>query len=83
MQYKNSIVKSGLRFLTLLIHLSCITVSGQTQLWSDYQLTANGDTINRLDQQKRKQGPWVIRLEEVRGEPGYEEEGYYWYDKKE
>jgi hypothetical protein len=55
----------------------------KAQLWIDYQLTANGDTINRVDQLKRKQGPWVIRLEEVRGEPGYEEEGFFRYDKKE
>ena len=55
----------------------------KAQLWIDYQLTANGDTINRVDQLKRKQGPWVIRLEEVRGEPGYEEEGFFKYDKKE
>jgi hypothetical protein len=83
MQYKNSMVKSGLRFLTLLINLICFGTVGQTQIWSDYQLTANGDTINRIDQQKLRQGPWVIRLEEVRGEPGYEEEGYYWYNRKE
>lgn len=57
--------------------------SAQSQVWLDYTLTSNGDTINRVDKQKKKQGPWVIRLEEVRGELGYEEEGYFLDDKKE
>jgi hypothetical protein len=57
--------------------------SAQSQAWLDYTLTSNGDTINRVDKQKKKQGPWVVRLEEVRGEPGYEEEGYFLDDKKE
>ena len=51
--------------------------AAQSQAWLDYSLTPNGDTINRLDKQKKKQGPWVIRLEEVRGEKGYEEEGFF------
>jgi hypothetical protein len=57
--------------------------TAHSQAWLDYTLTPNGDTINRVDKQKKKQGPWVIRLEEVRGEPGYEEEGYFVDDKKE
>ncbi len=31
----------------------------------------------------RKQGPWVHRYEALRGEPGYEEEGWYENDRKE
>ncbi len=30
-----------------------------------------------------RQGPWFIRLDEVRGEPGYEEQGYFVDSKKE
>ena len=30
-----------------------------------------------------KQGKWVVRVEDLRGEPGYEEEGYFVDDKKE
>lgn len=63
--------------------LSTMLSSVKAQLWVDYKLTPRGDTINRLDKNKRKQGPWLIRLEEVRGEPGYEEEGYFNDDKKE
>ena len=52
------------------------------QYWIDYKLTPKGDTINRVDKSKRKQGPWWFRYEEVRGEPGFEEEGYFYNDKK-
>lgn len=83
MQYKNSTLKFRLRFVLLFNCTLLISINGKSQIWLDYQLTANGDTINRIDKENRRQGPWVIRLEEVRGEPGYEEEGYYWYNRKE
>lgn len=51
--------------------------------WKDYRLNGNGDTLNRLDQADRKQGPWVNRYESIRGEPGYEEEGWYKNNRKE
>ena len=57
-------------------------ISGQAQ-WKDYTLNANGDTLNRIDKQDRKQGPWIHRYETVRGEPGYEEEGFYKDNRKE
>ncbi len=53
------------------------------QQWSDYTLTPRGDTINRVDKQKLKQGPWSLHYEQVRGEPGFDEEGYFENDKKE
>lgn len=53
------------------------------QPWENYILNADGDTLNRVDKNKFRQGPWVNRVESVRGEPGYEEEGYYANDKKE
>jgi hypothetical protein len=51
--------------------------------WKDYTLTSKGDTLNRIDQIGRKQGPWKHRYESVRGEPGYEEEGWYVHNRKE
>src|SRR5690606_5307928 len=30
----------------------------------------------------KKQGPWVIHVEPLRGEPGYDEQGYFMDDKK-
>lgn len=67
------------------IAIICLLISldSQAQLWKDYKLNANNDTLNRIDQKDRKQGPWVHRYESLRGEPGYEEEGWYKYNRKE
>jgi len=59
-----------------------ISVQGKTQS-KDYLLTSSGDTINRVDKQGRKQGPWWHHYESLRGEPGYEEEGMYLDNRKE
>ena len=67
-------------FLLLLFILSGNLV--RAQLWESYQLSVNGDTINCIDKKKLKQGKWVIRIEELRGEPGYEEEGVFEDDEK-
>lgn len=48
-----------------------------------YRITDNGDTLNCKDKNNQKQGKWVIRVEQLRGEPGFEEEGIYKNDKKE
>lgn len=42
-----------------------------------YRLTSNHDTLNCTDFTDNKQGKWLIRVEELRGEPGFEEEGIY------
>ena len=51
--------------------------------YKTYELTANRDTINAIDKKDMKQGKWVLHTGEVRGEPGYEEEGIYKNGKKE
>ena len=66
----------------ILILLLMISASSFSQ-WKEYKINANGDTLNRIDMKGRKQGPWVHTYEGVRGEPGYEEEGWYKYDRKE
>lgn len=68
----------------ILFFVMLISTSGFAQAfpWKEYKLTPRGDTINRLDQWSRKQGPWVHRYETVRGEPGYEEEGWYVHNRK-
>lgn len=53
-----------------------ISNSAFAQLKS-YKLSPKGDTINAVNAQGFKQGRWVNRIEELRGEPGYEEEGMY------
>jgi len=48
-----------------------------------YKLSVKGDTINIIDQQGMKQGKWVVHVNPLRGEPGFEEEGIFKNDKKE
>ncbi len=47
-----------------------------------FKLNDKGDTINIIDNSSQKQGKWVIRVDEVRGENGYEEEGIFKNNKK-
>lgn len=67
-------------FLLILLHL-CV-LNGRAQ-WKDYTISPKGDTLNRIDQQDKKQGRWVNHFDEIRGEPGYEEEGVYKNSRKE
>ncbi|MBK6936844.1 MAG: hypothetical protein IPH18_08080 [Chitinophagaceae bacterium] len=59
-----------------------ISLSGASQ-WKTYTLNVKGDTLNRVDVTGMKQGPWVISVPDLRGERGYEEEGYFENDFKE
>ncbi|MBC7849646.1 MAG: hypothetical protein H7Y31_07915 [Chitinophagaceae bacterium] len=65
----------------ILILTLLISLNGYSQ-WKDYTINANKDTLNRVDMSGKKQGPWSHRYETVRGEPGYEEEGFYENDRK-
>ncbi len=51
--------------------------------YTEYKLGPKGDTINAVNKKGDKEGKWTIRVEEIRGEPGYEEEGLYKKGKKE
>ena len=64
------------------IPLLFISIAASSQCKS-YRLTNNGDTINCIDNNDKRQGKWSVRVEGVRGEPGYEEEGIYKDGKKE
>lgn len=73
-----------MRWISLMLILfSTATFAQDRYQWKEYKLTPKGDTINRVDHLGRKQGPWVHRYETVRGEPGYEEEGWYENNRKE
>lgn len=50
--------------------------------WKSYIMSVKGDTLNRVDMNGKKQGPWVIHVDPLRGEPGYDEQGYYEDDEK-
>jgi hypothetical protein len=45
--------------------------------YKEYKLGAKGDTINAINKDGQKIGKWVIEVGEIRGEPGYVEEGMY------
>lgn len=50
--------------------------------YKTFELSVNNDTLNAIDQNNLKQGKWIISVPELRGEPGYEEEGIMNNDKK-
>jgi antitoxin component YwqK of YwqJK toxin-antitoxin module len=50
--------------------------SGNAQ-YKTYALTEDGDTVNAVLKDGLKHGAWIIRVEALRGEPGYEEEGAF------
>ena len=66
----------------ILVFMLLISTSGYGQL-KNYIISVKGDTLNRVDIKDRKQGPWVIHVDELRGEPGYDEQGYFADNKKE
>ena len=69
-----------LLILTIIQFLFLMNGMAQTKT---YKLNAEGDTVNAIDKNDLKQGKWVIHVDEVRGEPGYEEEGVFVKGKKE
>jgi len=71
--------------LLILAGLQLAGLRGYSQfaLCKSYTIGPQGDTLNCTDKHDRKQGPWVNHYDEVRGEPGYEEEGFYKHDRKE
>ena len=72
-----------IRQLYLLIIIQFLFLMNGVAQYKTYKLTESGDTINAIDKKDQKQGKWVIHVDEVRGEPGYEEEGIFKNDKKE
>lgn len=69
-----------MRWISLFLLL--ITLKGYSQ-WKEYIIGAKGDTLNCVDKQDRKQGRWIHHYDEVRGEPGFEEEGEYKNNRRE
>lgn len=58
-----------------------ISLSSNAQ-WKSFIMSVRGDTLNRIDKNDKKQGPWVIHVDALRGEQGYDEQGYFIDDKK-
>src|SRR5215216_4382187 len=76
----NKVLK--IRQLGLIVGLSFLFMFNASAQYKEYKLSPTGDTLNAIDNKGLKQGKWVITVGELRGEPGYEEEGIYKDDKK-
>ena len=66
--------------IIFLLLIGCLQSRAQLK---SFIISVKGDTLNRVDQNNQKQGPWIIHVDALRGEQGYEEEGYFADDKKE
>lgn len=69
--------------MRLIVILFLVFSMSGTAQWKNYILNPKGDTLNRVDMKGKKQGPWSLHIDNLRGERGYEEEGYYENDLKE
>jgi antitoxin component YwqK of YwqJK toxin-antitoxin module len=67
----------------ILLLLSLLVSLNSYAQWKSYIVGAKGDTLNCVDKHDLKQGKWVNHVDEIRGEPGYEEEGVYKDNRKE
>jgi antitoxin component YwqK of YwqJK toxin-antitoxin module len=69
--------------MRFLLFIGCFfSIAAHAQL-KDYIIGVKGDTLNGVNKNGKKQGKWVVRHDEVRGEPGFEEEGTFFDDRKE
>jgi len=66
----------------LLLAICFCSLQTSAQLKS-FLLTENGDTLNKIDNNNLKQGRWKIRVNALRGEPAYDEEGVFKNNLKE
>ncbi|MBS1744205.1 MAG: hypothetical protein JST81_14335 [Bacteroidetes bacterium] len=57
--------------------LFSLIATTSTAQYKEYKLGPNGDTINAISKDGLKTGKWVERTPELRGNPGFEEEGLY------
>ena len=63
-----------MRYIFFFLMLVSSTAFAQCK---EFIIGVKGDTLNCVDVKGLKQGRWVVRVETVRGERGYEEEGEF------
>jgi hypothetical protein len=71
---------------TIFLLVIGLSIAAMNQVWAQcktFKLSDRGDTLNCVDKKGLKQGPWLVSVPELRGNPGYEEEGEFIDDKKE
>ncbi len=64
----------------------CLASAAMQNVWAQcktFKISDRGDTLNCVDRSGLKQGSWIVQVPELRGNPGYEEEGEFIDDKKE
>jgi hypothetical protein len=71
-----------IRQLTLIAGMSLLFVMNASAQYKEFAISPSGDTLNAIDKKGLKQGKWVISVGELRGEPGYDEEGVFKDGKK-
>jgi len=69
-----------MRYITALFLLLSLNSFAQ---YKSFVVGVKGDTLNIVDNKGLKQGRWVVKVPDLRGERGYEEEGVFVNDKKE
>lgn len=69
-----------MRFIFILLLLVSFNANAQCK---EFIIGVNGDKLNCVDMNNKKQGKWVIKVDNLRGERGYEEEGVYKNNLKE
>lgn len=69
-----------MKWILLLLLFPVTRASAQCKTFS---LGVKGDTLNCTDVKGNRQGKWVVRVEPLRLQPGYEEEGFFLDGKKE
>ena len=60
--------------LIFMIIVFAVNVNAQCKT---FKLTSSGDTLNCIDQNDQKRGKWVLHVDALRGNPGYDEEGEF------
>ena len=67
--------------VVLFIAFIFIAINTKPQ-YKSYKISPKRDTLNATGLNGLKQGKWVVHVDPLRGEPGYEEEGIFVNDKK-
>lgn len=66
-----------IRHLFIITMLQFLFVLNVTAQYKTFSLNSKGDTINAVTQNGLRHGKWVVQVGELRGEPGFEEEGIF------
>lgn len=71
-----------MRWFILLIAFTVIYTSSNAQC-ATFKISKRGDTLNCTDKNGNKRGKWKVKVDPLRGNPGYEEEGEFLENRKE